>query len=301
MNILKLLIISILLSTITFAQKTSFEPTDSFKIGELNGKENWFIPQEYASHFLITNEKASQGKQSLKLKSISLNSIPNGITFGPIWEFSSNLVKKIENIEISTDIYFTDNQQLESEFAFYIYGEEGKNGSAIGTLAIYGGQLFIVKDDSFVFQKPIEYDKFNNLKVLLDFENQTNYFYLNNELIYTEIFADSTIVTAYGFFTNGLNDIYIDNINSKTNIHSSISEVDNFTMTHYVKGGKLYIQSDVLIQEIQIFDSNGLEILTEDSPASKKKSIDLNDINSGIYSAKVHINGKINRFQFQKK
>lgn len=116
------LFIAALCSTLTFAQQTiSFEASDGYVMGDLNGQNGWTVTESsdgFITNQIITDEQASAGSYSFK------NAHLEGR--GPQWfpiigaEKSFSTPLDYSNTTISYD--FRAPKQLGSDFEFAVYG-----------------------------------------------------------------------------------------------------------------------------------------------------------------------------------
>ncbi|WP_392437371.1 T9SS type A sorting domain-containing protein [Cruoricaptor ignavus] len=112
------LLAGIFLAGISFAQTTvSFEKSENFNVGIFGGQDedNWLVLEDdegYLPNFLITEEEASHGTQSLK--------IATHPEYGELWAANMAVYYFLENnLEPEDAVFSTDFQMSDAEDTFY--------------------------------------------------------------------------------------------------------------------------------------------------------------------------------------
>ncbi|SEA26873.1 hypothetical protein [Psychroflexus halocasei] len=84
MNKTLLPLLAILFATNIYAQDTSFEASDNYSLGEINGQNGWEVLSFISAAYTISDEQASEGSYALKLDVDQTGIIPGGSIAGPI-------------------------------------------------------------------------------------------------------------------------------------------------------------------------------------------------------------------------
>lgn len=244
------------------AQNTSFEISEGYTYGEINGQNGWQIIGLFSPMFTIENSPSSEGTNSLKLGLETTGFLPSGSVIGPARDISTQVPLNPDTYEVSADLYFTSTTATQTEVDFYVYGAGGIEALPASIMALGNGLVRIVDISDFtttVVESPN--DVFTNLRVKFDFQNQQTFYYINNVLAYTGALNLSK-VTGYGFYTTGKNVCYVDNVKAGTNL-LSISDVEQNRFSQYVSQNQLNITSPSMMSDIEIYNVTGQKVLSQ--------------------------------------
>lgn len=280
------------------AQNTSFEISEGYTYGEINGQNGWQIIGLFSPMFTIENSPSSEGTNSLKLGLETTGFLPSGSVIGPARDISTQVPLNPDTYEVSADLYFTSTTATQTEVDFYVYGAGGIEALPASIMALGNGLVRIVDISDFtttVVESPN--DVFTNLRVKFDFQNQQTFYYINNVLAYTGALNLSK-VTGYGFYTTGKNVCYVDNVKAGTNL-LSISDVEQNRFSQYVSQNQLNITSPSMMSDIEIYNVTGQKVLSQ-VLNSTDGAIEISALSSGIYMAKLKFQGATKTFKFVK-
>ena len=280
------------------AQNTSFEISEGYTYGEINGQNGWQIIGLFSPMFTIENSPSSEGTNSLKLGLETTGFLPSGSVIGPARDISTQVPLNPDTYEVSADLYFTSTTATQTEVDFYVYGAGGIEALPASIMALGNGLVRIVDISDFtttVVESPN--DVFTNLRVKFDFQNQQTFYYINNVLAYTGALNLSK-VTGYGFYTTGKNVCYVDNVKAGTNL-LSISDVEQNRFSQYESQNQLNITSPSMMSDIEIYNVTGQKVLSQ-VLNSTDGAIEISALSSGIYMAKLKFQGATKTFKFVK-
>ena len=281
------------------AQNTSFETSEGYELGLITGQNGWQVSSLFSSMFTISDDRASDGQYSMKLGIDQSGWLPPTNVVGPAKSIVGQVPLNPDTYEVSADLYLTSPTTSQAEVDFYVYGAAGIDALPSSIMALSDGIAGIVEmsDFSTGADVPVSNDVFTNLRVKFDFQNQQTFFYVNNVLAYTGPLNLSK-VTGYGFFTTGRTVCYVDNVRAGVNL-LSVDEVAQNRFSQYVSQNQLHISSPSNMNEIEIYSITGQKVISQ-SLNSTNGNIELSQLSSGIYMAKLKFEGATKTFKFVK-
>ncbi|MDR4894129.1 MULTISPECIES: T9SS type A sorting domain-containing protein [unclassified Chryseobacterium] len=283
----------LLLSMCVFAQQAiSFESTEGFSVGDINGQAGWISTPtggfpENVTHQMISTDKASDGSSALKIVKENTYGTQTDPVIGGFYNLSAPLANT--NFSVSFDINIS---QL--------------NGSDFGFQAINS------IDDQFVVR--LDFEKTGLVKILnlassiqelistpstwlpntwyrlkvVGSATEIRY-YLNNVLIYTGAATSSLNINQLRFVhNNSVGSAYIDNI--KINSELWVMSVKDSKATS--KEISLYpnpatdfltVNSAAKVKSIQLYDETGKLIKTE----VNNNKIEVKGLSEGVYMVNI--------------
>lgn len=282
------LLATLILASITLqAQQTSFEDLEGYPAGQnINGIQGW---HETSNHFLISNEKSSEGENALKMTYDS-----NEPLIFADWVFPEILPAE-DNLEISMDIYVPGDMTTfywkimsNNEYAAYIIVQES---------FVFPAKVTVVNPVPMAMA-PINVGEFNEIKLVFNYSHETITYYANGEEIYqSELWGSREAIDRYSFEAFLWQDTYIDNL--KTNSSLGTISIKKIPLSHYTLNNTLILESSVEMEEIGIFNILGKQIHFE-KIKDLKKSIEISSLKSGVYIARLKINNNWQAFKFVK-
>ncbi len=285
----------------TYAQDTSFEASEGYQLGEINGQNGWQAISFLSEMFTVSNEEASDGNNALKLGLDATGFIPDGTTIGPTRNIAATLPNTLDTFEISASLYITSTEDSEGEIDFNIYGAAGTETLPGASIALLNGKVLIVEmsDFSVGAEVTVQNETFIDLTFQFDFINEETLYYLEDDLIYTGDLNISEI-TAYGFYTTGKAVGFVDNITTVINPNLGIQEVDKNAFSHYTKENRLYLESSSAMKSVKVYNLNGQEVMSQ-SLGSTKEIIAVESLSPGVYLARLVLNDTVKDFKFIRK
>jgi len=283
----------LLLSMCVFAQQAiSFESTEGFNVGDINGQAGWISTPtggfpENVTHQMISTDKASDGSSALKIVKENTYGTQTDPVIGGFYNLSAPLANT--NFSVSFDINISE-----------------LNGSDFGFQAINN------IDDQFVVR--LDFEKTGLVKILnlasgiqelistpstwlpntwyrlkvVGSATEIRY-YLNNVLIYTGTATNSLNINQLRFVhNNSLGSAYIDNI--KINSELWVMSVKDSKATS--KEISLYpnpatdfltVNSAAKVKSIQLYDETGKLIKTE----VNNNKIEVKGLSEGVYMVNI--------------
>lgn len=281
-----LLIIS-LISSFTFAQNSiSFESSEAYTLGNVNGQNGWEVTlnndEEPINNQVITSEKASEGTQSLKI------SVDADEDFGwfPIFG-AAKLFDNTYNYQTATvefDVFITELDGSTFEFGtFGIVDTDEFMPISIYSFN-YTGNLEVVNSQDYDYENANftwEANRWYKLKTVTS-ENKID-FYIDGVLIHSmENFAKTNITGINFVHDNFGGSAYIDNLK----INNEVLAVNDATKGHIklypnpVKDIlKLNLPNGEKVSTIEVYNTVGQKV----SEFRNADEINLNQLKSGIY------------------
>ena len=279
---------ALILASITLqAQQTSFEDSEGYPAGQIiNGINGW---HENSNHFLISNEKSSEGENSLKMTYDS-----NEPLIFADWVFPEILPAE-DNLEISMDIYVPGDMTTfywkimsNDEYAAYIIVQESY---------VFPAKVTVVNPVPMAMA-PINVGEFNEIKLVFNYTNETITYYANGEEIYqSELWGSREAIDKYSLEAFLWQDTYIDNL--KTNSSLGTVSIKETPLLHYIQNNTLILESSVEMEEVEIFNILGKQIHSQ-KIKELKTSIEISFLKSGVYIVRLKINNKWQSFKFVK-
>lgn len=281
------------------AQNTSFETSEGYTYGEINGQKGWQVSSFFSSMFTIVNSPSSNGQNSLKLGLDTTGFLPSGNVIGPARDISAQVPLNPNTYEVSADLYFTSTTATQTEADFYVYGAGGIEALPSSIMAMANGFVRIIELSTLTTAAEVivPNDVFANLRVKFDFQNQQTLYYVNNVLAYIGALNLSK-VTGYGFYTTGKNVCYVDNVRAGTNLLST-PNVEQNRFSHFVSENQLNITSLSTMSDIEIYTVTGQKAISQ-ALNSTDGTVEISALSSGIYLAKLKFQGATKTFKFVK-
>lgn len=276
---------------LAFAQQTSFETSQGYNAGEsINGIKGWQDVSENSNYFYVTNEKASEGENSLKW--VYSPSQPLILAH---WIFENALPVQ-DNLEISMDVF------VPGDMTTFYWKIMSNNQYA----------AFIIVQESYVFpakvtvvnpvpiaMAPLNVGEFNEIKLIFNYTNHTITYFANGvEIHQSGFWGASGAIDKYAFEGFLQQNTYMDNL--KTNASFGVNNYAGFSIAHYVQDNSLHLQSSVPMDAIEVYDTTGKLVLSQ-SLRNSRESISISQLNAGVHFARLKLNNKLHTFKFIKR
>ncbi|QAA82253.1 T9SS type A sorting domain-containing protein [Aequorivita sp. H23M31] len=281
------------------AQTISFESSEGYVLGDINGQSNWETTSDdqggNIQNQVITDEAASVGDYSFKIiKESAFSGQPQPLVGG-----FYNYPTPISNTEatFSADIYI--NSLQDANALTFLMGlvhfdtEGGKyrtymNFHHQGYIEVFvtGGPTGIMVDYTGQTWQP---QTWYNIRI--ETSGETVKFFLDNEEIYEGILVSDGPIHQVRFVHDNYDGfIYIDNFRTNNESLSVGNVVSNEITYFYDKNTKsLSLNSgDLPFSEATIFNTLGQEIVNKNL-SNREESIDFSQLGDGIYIVKLNI------------
>ncbi|MDY0217392.1 MAG: T9SS type A sorting domain-containing protein [Bacteroidales bacterium] len=290
------------------AQIISFEGSEGYTLGDINGQNNWTTTGDGSGGFIknqiITNEEANDGVYSLKLTKET--GLPGQLEpyVGAIYNYPTPI--STDAAVFSADIYLHSPQDIT---AFV---------SVMGLLApgnIYRTYIRFLWDgkiDVYVYGGPTniqlvytgvnwEIDTWFNIKI--ETTGQAVKFYKDNVEIYDgTLVSDGSIAQVCFIHDNYLGDAYIDNFSTNgtpESIFSPNSEVD-FTYFYNSDAQTLVLETpNEAFDNVFIYNILGQAMISKDL-SQNIETIDVRSLTQGVYIVQCNIGNSTQSFKFVK-
>ncbi|WP_454045588.1 T9SS type A sorting domain-containing protein [Chryseobacterium sp. Marseille-Q8038] len=283
----------LLLSMCVFAQQAiSFESTEGFSVGDINGQAGWISTPtggfpENVTHQMISTDKASDGSSALKIVKENTYGTQTDPVIGGFYNLSAPLANT--NFSVSFDINIS--QLNGSDFGFqainsiddqFVVRLDFEKTGLVKILNLASGIQELISTPSTWLP-----NTWYRLKVVGS-ATEIRY-YLNNVLIYTGTAASSLNINQLRFVhNNSLGSAYIDNI--KINSELWVMSVKDSKATS--KEISLYpnpatdfitVNSAAKVKNIQLYDETGKLIKTE----VNNNKIEVKGLPAGVYMVNI--------------
>ncbi|MBP1163713.1 hypothetical protein JOE44_000597 [Chryseobacterium sp. PvR013] len=283
----------LLLSMCVFAQQAiSFESTEGFNVGDINGQAGWISTPtggfpENVTHQMISTDKASDGSSALKIVKENTYGTQTDPVIGGFYNLSAPLANT--NFSVSFDINIS--QLNGSDFGFqainniddqFVVRLDFEKTGLVKILNLASGIQELISTPSTWLP-----NTWYRLKVVGSATEIRHY--LNNVLIYTGTATSSLNINQLRFVhNNSLGSAYIDNI--KINSELWVMSVKDSKATS--KEISLYpnpatdfltVNSAAKVKSIQLYDETGKLIKTE----VNNNKIEVKGLSEGVYMVNI--------------
>lgn len=276
------------------AQTTSFETSEGFILGEINGQNNWSLYGDTPSaNAVVTDDYLTDGDYSLKL--VSTNSQPDDLygVFSPIYTIDG------ATYEITQDVY-VDGLDTTNGTNLYLYSfnydATNEDLTAVSSVIFnYDGGIYAVTgyDDSgdyeYVQLGTFTADTWYNIRTRFN-ESGTIEYYVNDVAITTISAYEGTTVNLLGFLYDDWATSYnIDNVILSTTLDVNSVNSPSFSVYPNPANEILNINSfdNAFINGYEIMDYNGRVVKSAEVDNVLDLQINIADLSDGMYIMKV--------------
>ena len=285
------LLIALVLATFTVhAQQTSFESSEGYTSGELvDGVNGWEETTAGSNYFYVSDDRASDGANALKL-----SSDPNHPQVFAHWTFPEALPLD-DNLEISMDVYVPGDDTT-------LYWKVMSNDAYAAYIIIQEEYVFPAKvtvvNPVPLAMAAINVGAFNEIKLAFNYTDETITYYANGEEIHqSEMWGSNEAIDQYAFEGFLWQDTYMDNFQVDGVLSTQRNK--DIPFIHYVQNNTLNIESTVAMEAIEIYNVLGKRIYSENVQGNRA-SIAISPLNSGVYIAVLKTKDQRHSFKFVK-
>ncbi|UOU97387.1 T9SS type A sorting domain-containing protein [Chryseobacterium daecheongense] len=286
-----------LLSVLSFAQQLiSFESSEGYTAGNINGQQSWVTtsngatPPAYIANQVITGELAVGGTNSLKITKESAYGSQSSPVMGAFYTPSAPLT--YNNFTLSYDVRITDQSASSSDFVFRTVNTAGTGNIVTYINFSYNGKILIVNAGSTTLVDtthtwaPNTWYRLKMVSTATDIK-----YYLNNTLIFTgQPYTQNNISRIDFVHDNYLGSAYIDRIaiNNEAVLAVKDTKVEKATISLYPNPASdiLNVRTDAKIKEISVVDLAGKNV----NVRMNDNSIDVRHLPIGTYLISVETN-----------
>lgn len=305
-------ITSILALTIAFgfgltAQNISFETSENYTLGNIDGQNNWITTEDGAGGFIqnqvVTDEASSEGSYSLKLTQEP--DLPGSLDayVGGFYNYSTPV--SMEAAEISADIFIDDQNPQHFNFLMGLVDLQGERYRTYINFFFDGSINVFVKGGPTGIQLVYtghnwEKETWYNVKIETIGENLK--FYINEEVIYEGIAISEGLIDQVRFAHDNYEGFaYIDNFTTSDVLAVADFNVDEDFTHFYNKDSKILTlkSQNKEFTNISVFNILGQNVLTENL-TKKSERVDMANLISGVYIVKLNIGNASKTFKFLK-
>ena len=279
-----------LTSALTFAQQTiSFEATEGFQLGTLNGQNGWEVTEGtdgFITNQVITNEHASNGTYSFK------NSYEPSFDFQwfPIFGASKTFEAPLDhtNLTVSYDVKATALNGSDFEFVLYSIDANDEFVPVAGVGIENRGFIYLIKDADYDFDyAEAEWTPNEWVNIKIEVSATEIKYYVDNVLQNTIAnFTQLDVLGVNMLHNNYGNDAYYDNL-VITNSNLGTTPFDKNTIAVYPNPAKdvvsLTLQNNTEVKEVVLYNLTGQEMLR----TNQTQNINVSDLANGAYFLKA--------------
>jgi len=278
-------------------QLISFEASEGFTLGEINGQNGWTSNPNYTTFINIVDTQSTDGTQSLYFSADPNGPIPNNsITGTGINGFNFG------DITFTADI-FVESGLSPSEFNIIL--QSLSQNALTSRVVFFDGTIILVDsipNPQFVTAGTFPLDVWIELKIVHDFTAGTIDYFIDDNLFYTGNVVNGTGIEEMLLFSSfNQTGFYIDNINFTPNTLSS-SAFEDAVVEVYPNPAteRLFFTSgsNDMIKSVQVFDLAGRAYEVD---LNSDRSINVDFLTSGMYILNVETTNGIQKLKFLKR
>lgn len=284
----KYLLILSLVSSLAFAQQTiSFEASEGYSLGNINGQNNWTVTETSdgpLTNQIITDEFSSSGNYSFKNAYVPEYNDQWFPIFGIEKSFSPALDYK--NTTLSYDFYATEQNGSDFEFALYSINDDLQEFEIVTAVGFENrGMIYIYPElnlGGFTYaDETWQVNKWYNMKV--EFTESNIKYYLDNNLILSVANTSKVNLDGMNFLHNNFGgNAYYDNIKINDEV-MAVNDVKKANIKLYPNPVKdilkINLSNNENINEINIYNVAGQKLKT----VSKQSEINVESLAKGVY------------------
>ncbi|RQO40745.1 hypothetical protein DBR39_07350 [Chryseobacterium sp. KBW03] len=297
-----------LISISSFAQQTiSFEASEGFTAGNINGQQGWTstsdgeVPPTYITSQLVSTEMATQGSSSFKITPDPLFGPQQGPVIGGFYTFTAPLT--YNSFTQSFDVRLTQKNTSTSDFVFRTVNTAGAGSIVTYINFSFNGKILIVTAGSGTLVDTTQTWNANTWYRVKVVSTATGIqYYLNDTLIYTgQPYSNSNINRMDFVHDNYGGSAYIDNI--KINNEASLSTKDavknDVKLSIYPNPATEFIKITTpnKIRHVEVYDMSGKRV----DITLNGDQVNVRNLSSGAYLLNVETDGRNFTEKFIKK
>lgn len=283
------------------AQQTiSFEASEGFTTGDINGQNGWVVTGDGLGGFIenqsISSSYASNGVNSFMVTVDPAFGPQDGAVMGGFYDFAAPV--EYETAVISYDIYITNHVQGDdSDFRFGVVGED-EIGDPFFTFLIdfnFQGNIRAVNDlgTAFVTIGTWTNDTWYNVRA--EVTGSVITYFIDDVEVFESILLSDFDFTSFRFVhDNWGGDAYLDNVRIN-NEELSVDEFNNNTFKHFYNKDTDVLtmtSSTLAFDNVELYNLLGQQVLNR-SLSQTNEIVNMSSLEDGIYLAKVSIQGRI--------
>ena len=277
------------INTIAQSKKISFETSEGFTLGSMNGQQNWYNwGYVTSSTSNVVKTLASEGVNSVYVQT---NTAAEGDWGGILYELST-----LTKFTLSADVYLEDTDNSDYDMLSLYNSDFDYLG---GFYFDYTGAISIGADADFEEVGTWTPKKWYNIKSEIDLTTKTIKYYLDNKLVRTMNTTATEIVEFDFELDNYGSGFYVDNVYVINNENMSTTDLSDNQYTIYPNPTSdiLNIRTIKKVDSIEVYNLVGKFVLKSD----KQQSINVEHLNTGTYIIKIKTGDKIVSKKFIKK
>ncbi|PWN61122.1 T9SS type A sorting domain-containing protein [Chryseobacterium viscerum] len=297
-----------LISISSFAQQTiSFEASEGFIAGNINGQQGWMstsdgeVPPTYITSQLVSTEMATQGSNSFKITPDPLFGPQQDPVIGGFYTFTAPLT--YNSFTQSFDVRLTQKNTSTSDFVFRTVSTAGAGSIVTYIDFSYDGRILVVTAGSGTLVDTTHTWNANTWYRVKVVSTATGIqYYLNDTLIYTgQPYSNSNINRMDFVHDNYGGSAYIDNI--KINNEAALSTKDavknDVKLSIYPNPATEFIKITTpnKIKHVEVYDMSGKRV----DVTLNGDHVNVRNLSSGAYLLNIETDGRNFTEKFIKK
>ncbi len=301
------LFIAALCSALTFAQQTiSFEASEGFVPGDLNGQNGWTVTESsdgFITNQLITDEQASTGSYSFKNAHLA----GSGPQWFPIIGAEKSFTTPLDYTNTTISYDFRAPEQLGSDFEFAVYGiDETTQTYEIMTAVGFENQgmvyLYTTPNFGGYLRTTANWQPNRWYKMQVQFNTDQIIYRLDGQVIHTAENTGKLNLIGINFLHNNYGgDAYYDNI-TINDVPLAVYDMNAVALKVYPNPVQEMLQislpANEAIKQTVIYNMSGQKVKT----LSAEASVNVMNLSKGIYVIEVSTEaGKVYKSKFIKK
>ncbi len=307
MKKITLLFLMLIAFTLSTAQETISFEAPAYSLGDINTQNGWITTPINSGGFIvnqvISDELATDGTNSLKIVQETDFGGQSGAIIGAFYNYAAPVAQ--EGSTFSADINITQQDANSSNFVFGLVNPTAQ--SFITWIEFdFRGNIFVLVDDGLgtVVRNDTgtawNIDTWYNIK--MEITGPIVAFFVDDTQVSsgTVIITDAVEQVRFSHDNFG-GSAYIDNF--KTNDENlSVKEFEQESITYFYDNNLKVLKLEslnVAFTDIQIYSILGQKAFSK-KLSNTNETIDVSSLNTGVYLAKVNINGNFKTIKFAK-
>lgn len=285
------------LKTIAQGFNISFESTEGFTLGELNGQNGWLANATYSPFVNIVDTQSTDGSNSLYFQNDPNGPVPGGSITGAV-----SPTINYGDVTFTVDL-FLESGANPSEFNIIL--QSLATNALTSRVAFFNGDILVadtVPTLQFVNVGTFTPDVWLEFKIVHDFVGGSLEYYVDDTLIYTGNVVNGTSIDQMLLFSSfNQTGIYVDNVNFTTP-SMNVEEFSDLNFEIYPNPTTEVInitaKNPYKINAVSIYDMTGKKI---DAKLSANQSVNVSSLSTGTYILVVDTDKGKQNVKFVKK
>ncbi len=291
------------------AQVISFETSESYTTGSINGQNNWSVTQyedeTFVENQVISTDLFSEGAQSLKLTKEPSVSVQVNPIIGAFYTYPQAIAN--DNATFSADIYISERNSLSMSVLFGLVDVVENKYRTYINFAYDGLANVLVKGQNpgtlAIANTAFAWTPLTWYNVKIQTIGETVKFFIDGVEIYEGELASNGAISQVRFIHDNYNGFaYVDNFRTNAEVLSTNNFTSNVDFKHFFnqQNQTLTLNStDASLTNIEVYNTLGQNVLTQ-KLSFQTETISLSDLASGAYIVKVAVGSVVKTIKIVK-